>query len=62
MILLQPLCATFHKPCDGVGPKSTPNDPDRTSDNLKLQPHELQPRLAWLAIRCAERLQQNHKF
>ena len=26
-----------------AGPKSTPNDPDRTSDNLKLQPHELQP-------------------
>ncbi len=23
------------------GPRSTPNDPDRTSDNLKLQPHEL---------------------
>ncbi len=22
-------------------PKSTPSDPDRTSDNLKLQPHEL---------------------
>ncbi len=26
-----------------TGPKSTQNDPDRTSDNLKLQPHELQP-------------------
>ena len=24
-----------------TGPKSIPNDPDRTSDNLKLQPHEL---------------------
>ncbi len=24
-----------------TGPKSTPNDPDRTSHNLKLQPHEL---------------------
>ncbi len=24
-----------------AGPKSTPNDPDRTSDNLKWQPHEL---------------------
>ena len=24
-----------------AGPKSTPNDPDRTSDNSKLQPHEL---------------------
>ena len=23
-------------------PKSDPNDPDRTSDNPKLQPHELQ--------------------
>ncbi len=26
-----------------AGPKSTTNDPDRTSDNLKLQPHELHP-------------------
>ena len=26
-----------------AGPKSTPHDPDRTSDNSKLQPHELQP-------------------
>ncbi len=26
-----------------AGPKSPPNEPDRTSDNLKLQPHELQP-------------------
>ena len=25
------------------GPKSSLNDPDRTSDNLKLQAHELQP-------------------
>ncbi len=24
-----------------TGPKSILNDPDRTSDNLKLQPHEL---------------------
>ncbi len=24
-----------------TGPKSTPNGPDRTSDNFKLQPHEL---------------------
>jgi hypothetical protein len=24
-----------------TGPKSTTNDPDRTSDNLKLQPHKL---------------------
>ncbi len=24
-----------------AGPKSTPNDPDRTSDNLGLQSHEL---------------------
>ena len=24
-----------------AGPKSTPHDPDRTSDNSKLQPHEL---------------------
>ena len=24
-----------------TGPKSTPNDPDRTSDNLKLQPQKL---------------------
>ncbi len=26
-----------------LGPKSSPNDFERTSDNLKLQPHELQP-------------------
>ncbi len=26
-----------------TGRKSTLNDPDRTSDNIKLQPHELQP-------------------
>jgi hypothetical protein len=26
-----------------TGPKSNINDPDRTSDNLNLQPHELQP-------------------
>jgi hypothetical protein len=24
-----------------TSPKSIPNDPDQTSDNLKLQPHEL---------------------
>jgi hypothetical protein len=24
-------------------PKSTPKDPDQTSDNLKLRPHELYP-------------------
>ncbi len=26
-----------------AGPKSIPNDPDRTPDNLKLQSHELKP-------------------
>ncbi len=26
-----------------AGPKSTPNDPGRTSDNFELQPHALQP-------------------
>ena len=31
-----------------TGSKSTPNDPDRTSDNLTLQPHELQPH-PWIA-------------
>jgi hypothetical protein len=29
--------------CGPLGPKLTPNDPDRTSDNLKLQPHEFWP-------------------